>query len=142
MSVPVEAAIWAALKARVQLLDTAIVPQSQIAWPKVAFTPPAGKPYIRVHHLPNQTERVTINTGKHHRPGILQLSLLVPNAGSWDHEQTLGQAGRIAAHLPADLKLNAYGVEVRISKAPSIAQALADGAYWHLPISVNYDCFA
>lgn len=142
MSVPVEAAIWAALKARVQLLDTAIVPQSQIAWPKVAFTPNLTKPYIRVYQLPNQTERVTINAGKHRRPGILQLSLLVPNAGSWDHEQTLGQAGRIAAHFPADLKLFAYGVEVRISKAPSIAQGLADGSFWHTPISINYDCFA
>ncbi|KKC39507.1 hypothetical protein WH87_04745 [Devosia epidermidihirudinis] len=145
MSVPVEADIWAALKARVETLPAAIMPQSSIAYPKVAFTKPTigGKPspYIEVRHLPNQAQRLFINNGAHRRPGILQLSLYVPNAGSWTNEQTLGQAGRIAEHFPMDLKLSAHDVTVRISKAPDIAQGFADGAYWMTPISVSFDCF-
>jgi hypothetical protein len=142
-----ETAIWLALKARIATLPASIVPQTSISLPKEAFTPPKSGtnllPYLQVQHLPNQTERIFIKgDAPHRRPGILQLSLMVPNTGSWDFTVTTERAGLIAAHFPADLRLTGNGVSLRIELAPSIAQGFPDGAYWKTPISVRYDCFA
>jgi hypothetical protein len=142
-----ETAIWLALKARVATLPASILPQTSISLPKEPFTPPKSGtnllPYLQVQHLPNQVQRMFLKgSDPHRRPGILRLSLMVPNTGSWDFTVTTERAGLIAQHFSADLRLTGNGVSLRIEQAPSIAQGFADGAYWKTPISVRYDCFA
>jgi hypothetical protein len=143
----IETSIWMALRGRVETLPFSIVPQTAISWPKKPFTKPQANgqpaPYIEVRHLPNRVERIFIDGGApHRRPGIMQLDYLAPVAGSLDDIQITEMAGRIAAHFPADLKLTAQGATVRIERAPDVSQGFADGAYWRVPVSIRYDCFA
>lgn len=142
----VQTAIWLALRGRVATLPASIVPQSAIAWPKREFTKPqAGNlpaPYIEVRHLPNRADRVLIGIGPQIRPGILQLDYMEPLSSPLDDIQVGERAGLIAAHFPADLKITAHSVSVRIEQAPDVAQGFADGAYWRLPVSIRYVCFA
>jgi hypothetical protein len=145
----VETAIWFALKGRVQTLPASIVPQTSIAWPKVPFTKPQGGtppkplPYIEVRLLPNRVQRLFIGSAEpHRRPGILQLDFMAPTTGLLDDVQVIEMAGDIAAHFPADLRLTAHGVTVRIQQAPDVLQGFADGAYWRVPVSIRYDCYA
>lgn len=139
----VETSIWLALRARVASLPTDIVPQTSIAYPKKVFTPPlAGGmplPYIEVKHLPNRVGRLFMKgSAPHVRPGILQLDYMAPVVGI-DDIQATEMAGRIAAHFPADLRLYAQDVQVRIERAPDVAGGFLDGAYWRVPISVRYE---
>jgi hypothetical protein len=143
----IETAIWLALKSRVQTLPADVVPQSAIAWPKVSFTPPKVRtdlaPYVIVSLLPNKAERLFIDgNAPHRRPGILQLSLMTPNANAHDFTMVTERAGQIAAHFPADLRIAAEGVTVRIERAPGIGGGYADGAYWRTPVSIYYETYA
>lgn len=144
----IETSIWLALRGRVQ--SVVLSPVLPISWPNEPFTPPQVNdkpgPYLRVTHLPNQTDRIFIGSNDPHRyQGILQISLFsaldqspaVPGA-------VIEQAGQIAAHFPADLRLSHSGVTVRITKRPSIAQGMRDDASsrWHTPVSIFYECYA
>lgn len=143
----IETAIWLALRGRVQSL--VLTPTLPIAWPNEKFDPPqvANKPgpYLRVTHLPNQTDRIFIGSNDPHRyQGILQISLFSAlNQSPSTPALVVEQAGQIAAHFPTDLRLTHSGVTVRITRRPSIAQGIRDDASnrWHTPISVSYQAF-
>ncbi|WP_024586007.1 DUF4128 domain-containing protein [Aliihoeflea sp. 2WW] len=108
-----------------------------ISWPNVSFTAPLSGRYLRVSHLPNQTQRLFINSAAHRRPGILQISVVVPlNVGA---SAATRMAGQVAEHFPMDLRMTPGGVSVRVTKAPDIAPALKEDAAWIVPVSVSYE---
>jgi hypothetical protein len=126
--------------------------------------------YIEVRHLPNKADRILIRGDRpHRRPGILQLDYMEPVASTLNDVHVAEKAGQIAAHFPPDLKMafhtflstaiawsdqlvwndavtwdgSMLGVIVaRVERAPDVSQGFADGAYWRVPISIRYDCFA
>lgn len=148
MAATIETAIWLALKARVQSLPL----DYPIDWPRGPFDKPQGlddlpDPYLEVRLLPNVSQRLFIGSNDpHRRMGILQVSLMYPVArtkGNVDWEAQFAQiGGTIAAHFPTDLKMHFEGVTVRVEKAPDVAQPLRDDAYWRVPVSIRFDCFA
>jgi hypothetical protein len=137
----VETSVWLALKGRVQTL--ALSPAVPVVYPKE--NAPAGK-HIRVSWLPNTNQRRAVSSsGAHVRPGILQLSLMTMASGpqsTGSADVDMQTAGKIAEHFPADLRMTHGGVTVRVTAAPTVAQAFRDNQYWHTPISVFVETLA
>lgn len=132
-----ESSIEAALFARVASLE--FVPALPVAWPNTAFTPPES--YLRVNHIPGAANRIFIGSDEpHQRLGVLQVTLFAPKNGGVSSVTEI--AGTVAAHFPADLKMSADGVAVRVTKVPEVAQALADETHWHVSVSIAYEAVA
>jgi hypothetical protein len=134
----VETEIEAALLARLDAL--VLSPPMPVAWPNMAFIKPLGG-YVRVSHVPNSSQRLTIGSdGPHRRRGLLQVDIFHPkNEGP---AFATSHAGQVAAWFPADLKLYSGQVTVRVAKAADIAMAMADATHWQVPVTVSYECFA
>lgn len=138
-----ETKIWEALKARVK----AMLGGYPLAWPTEDFDSPsdASAPwaYIEVAHLVNDNSRIMIGSDDpHDRSGILQLSLMWPIANKTTNSQLVELAGQIAAFFPTDLSMSFQDVVVRVERAPDVAQAFREEAYWQVPVRVRWRCFA
>lgn len=134
----IQGSIEAALFARVASL--ALSPAIPVAWPNVSFTPPTAG-YLRVTHVPNIARRLFLgSTDPHQRLGLLQVDAFTPlNKGASAATEI---AGMVAEHFPADLKMTSGTVTVRVTKAPDVAQAIADDAFWFVPVTVSYEAYA
>jgi len=134
----IETQIWLALKGRVQAL--ALSPALPIAWPNEDFTKPITG-YLRVTHVPNVNRRLFIGSSEpHHRIGLLQIDVFAKK--NQDASVAAEIAGQVAAWFPTDLRVNYGAVSVRITKAPDVAQAIADDTHWQTPVSVEYETYA
>lgn len=135
----VEASIQAALFSRAALL--VLNPVHPVAWPNVAFTPPASKKYLRVSHLPNVTDRLYIGSDDpHQHQGILQIMVCASlNSGEAGARET---AGLVASHFPVDMRLSSGAASVEITKRPNIASALITDTEIQIPVSIAYRCEA
>lgn len=143
MTASTETKIWQALKAHVSTLAG-----YTFAWPMDPFEP-GQTPYVEVRQLPNANVRRFIGSGDpHERMGILQLTLCWPVAqvgiglGKVHPDVLVQRAGEIAGHFPTDLPMDNGGVRVRVERAPDVAQPMRDDAWWRVPVSVRYTCFA
>lgn len=106
-------------------------------------------PYLECHHEPNRTIRRLIKAdAPHERPGLLLLTLCWPIAkvgtgsGKTHRNAIREQAGKIAAHFRADLRMIFDGVSVRVAKAPDVLGAYRDDAYLRTQVRIAYVCFA
>lgn len=133
----VETSIWLALRARIASL--VLNPILPIAWPNESFTPPATG-YLRVSHIPNVNRRLFHKgTDPHERLGLLQVDVFARQ--NQNAAVAVEIAGQIAAHFPADLRLPYGGIRCQVTKAPDIAQAMRDGTFWMVPVTISYRCF-
>lgn len=129
----------ACLKGRVQAL--VLSPTLPIAWPNETYIPSPTQNYLRVTHVPNVNRRLFIgSTEPHQRIGLLQVDVFAKK--NQDASVAAEIAGQVAAWFPTDLRLTYGTVAVRITKAPDVAQAIADDTHWLVPTSVEYECFA
>jgi len=134
----IETQIWLALKGRVQSL--VLTPVLAIAWPNEDFIKPITG-YLRVTHVPNVNRRLLIgSTEPHQRIGLLQVDVFAKK--NQDASVAAEIAGQVAAWFPTDLRMTYSTVAVRVTKAPDVAQAIADDTHWLVPTSVEYECFA
>ncbi|MER8999989.1 DUF4128 domain-containing protein [Mesorhizobium australicum] len=134
----IETQIWLALKGRVQGL--VLTPALPIAWPNEDFTKPTTG-YLRVTHVPNVNRRLFIgSTEPHQRIGLLQVDVFAKK--NQDASVAAEIAGQVAAWFPTDLRANYGTMIVRITKAPDVAQAIADDTHWQTPVSVEYETYA
>lgn len=134
----IETSIWLALKARLQAL--ALSPALPIAWPNESFTKPTGG-YLRVTHVPNLNRRLFLaGSDPHQRLGLLQVDVFMPR--NQNVAVALEVAGKVAAHFPADLRLASGNITVRVTAAPTVAQAIDDDTHVLVPVTVQLECFA
>lgn len=135
----VEENIETALLTRVASLD--LTPALQVAWPNVAFTPPAAAAYVQVLHFPNRNTRLFLDgADPHFRQGILQMTVVAPlNAGP---QAATRIAGGIAAHFPADLALYSEGLKLKIAAAPRVWPADRTDTSWNVQVDVPYETLA
>lgn len=141
MATTMEGAIREALFARLATL--VLSPVHPVAWPNLIFTPPASNRYLEVRFVPNTVGRLLIDTdGPHQRLGLLQVNVRDKrNSGS----QVDDIAGAVAAHFPADLRLqHALGLSVRITADPSPSPMLVETAPPGVlvPVLVAWECWA
>lgn len=131
-----ETKIWQALKAKV-----ATISGYDFDWPQSEFTP-SDAPYLEVRHLPNYSNRLTIeNSGQSQYKGILQLSLMYPITLKHSGEVMLEKAGLIKAQFTQGTLLSFQGVNVEIEKQPDIAQPFREDGFWRYPITIRYFSF-
>lgn len=134
-----ETDIMAALFAR--LSTFAASPALPVAWPNIAFSPPADQRYLRVVFVPNAVNRLLIGSaGPHQHLGLLQVDVMwtkgVGEAGP------RGVAGAIAAHFPCDLRVSAGALRVRIAKRPEVRDLIVGDARVQIPVMVEWEAFA
>ena len=135
----IETQIWLALKGRVQSL--VLTPALPIAWPNETYVPSPTQNYLRVTHVPNINRRLFIgSTEPHQRIGLLQVDVFAKK--NQDASVAAEIAGQVAAWFPTDLRMTYSSAAVRVTKAPDVAQAIADDTHWLVPTSVEYECFA
>ncbi|MGO4641711.1 DUF4128 domain-containing protein [Mesorhizobium sp. 2RAF45] len=134
----IETQIWLALKARVAALT--LSPALPVAWPNEDFIKPITG-YLRVTHVPNVNRRLFIgSTEPHQRIGLLQVDVF--SKKNQDASVAAEIVGQVVAWFPTDLRMIYGTVAVRVTKAPDVAQAIADDTHWLVPTSVEYECFA
>lgn len=135
----IEASIMAALFTRLQAL--VLSPAMPIAWPNVAYTPPADQRYLRVQFVPNVAKRLTIpSDGPHQHLGLMQVSVYwTKNAGEAAPREI---AGKIAGWFACDLKLRSGTVAVRITKRPDVRDMIVEDAAIQIPVMIAWEVFA
>lgn len=131
----IETALWLALRARVEAL--VLSPALPVAWPNESFTKPTGG-YLRVTWIPNLNRRLFLRgSDPHQRLSLLQVDVFMPK--NQNAAVALEIAGQVAAHFPADLKMSAYGVTARVTKAPEVAQPLDDETHLMVPVTASVE---
>ena len=134
MATGIEAKIFEGLMARLASLTTS--PSMPVAWPNVSYDPPATG-YLRVSHLPNETDQVTLGaSGQNRHTGILQVSVMWPKGdGSID---PLEVAAQVVAHFKRGTSFTQNSVDIRIVVPPSIAAPLDDDPFMQYPVTIQY----
>jgi len=125
--------ISAALDGRLNTLTN----KPPIAWPNAPYTPSEGVLYLSVTHSPTATINATQDYIEAHG-GIYQITVYAPS-GSYK-AQSLGIADDIADHFSAQRTLTYKSRKVKI-RSVSQATPIRDGAWYAIPISVDYDCY-
>ena len=134
-----EGKIAEALKAHtVSLAQSMQLPLSWLGWD---FNVPANGRFLRAEHTPNVTNREFIGSDEPHQYlGILQISVHAPHG---EEEPALRElAGKVVAHFACDLPLIEDNVEVRIIKRPSTPGFITDDVDLHIPVMIEYECWA
>lgn len=137
-AVGVEAQITEALLARLAALT--LSPALQVAYPDVAFTPPATGQWLEAVVMRAQTTGIGISRWDNHA-GILQVTVVTqanPAGGSKTPNQI---ADVVAAWFPRGLRLANGAVRVDIIDPPAIASPFPDGTYTRTPVSIRYRTF-
>lgn len=141
MATSVEEAINEALIERMQSL--VLSPVHPVSWQGHNFSKPNNGRYLEYRFIPNQTNRVTIDSdGPHQRIGFVQINV---RDGKNQGTRIYGIAGLVAEHFPTDLRLHhAYGLSVRISSAPQVGSMLieTEPPGQLVPILVPWECWA
>ena len=133
----IETSIWLALKSRLKALT--LNPALPIAWPNESFNrPPTG--YLRATWIPNTTRRMLIGAGPHQRLGILQVDVMAKK--NQDIAVATEIAGKVASHFPADLCMRSHGVAARVTRAPEIAQPIAEDSHLMVPVTIRVESYA
>jgi hypothetical protein len=121
------------------MAELVLTPALPVAYPDIAFTPPAG-PYLRVYFIPNGTERLFIGNGEPNRhQGILQVTVVFPSGQGAIRPNDV--AGAVANHFGEGTQLPITGGVVRIDKRPSISPAMQDTDRIQIPVSINWIAF-
>lgn len=130
----VESIIPGLLMAR--LAELVVTPPLPVAWPDVAFTPPAGG-YLRAQHMPNDTDRLFIGNGEPHRfNGLFQVSVVWP-AGQ-GIVAPLDIAGKIVEHFAEGTAFPIGTGALRIDKRPSVARPLQEADHIQIPVTIEW----
>ena len=131
----IETSIWLALKARVQSL--VLSPALPVAWPNESFNASLSS-YLRVTWIPNINRRLFLSgSDPHQRLSLLQIDVF--ERKNQNAAVAIEIAGQVAAHFPADLRMTAYGVTARVTKAPEIAQPSPDDTHLLVPVTVSIE---
>jgi hypothetical protein len=107
-----------------------------VAWPNVKFEPNGKKPYLRLNVIPAETVQASLGaTGKDETNGICQITCFAPTGtGRTDLPDI------IADHFKRGTVLSYNGTSIRL-RSPSIGPAVADGAFYFVPVSIPYQTF-
>jgi len=107
-----------------------------IAWPNVPYEPDGASTFLTPNFIPEDTLQVGLGTnGKDETNGIYQVDVVYP-AGSG--RSTVPDS--LSDHFKRGTVMSYNGVNVRV-RSVSIAQAITEGAYHFVPVSVNFQTY-
>lgn len=110
-------------------------PDLPIAWPDVAFTPPADGKYLRVDFLPNRPAWEGINAGRLDQ-GLLQITIIWPRHTGIITSREI--AAVIMEHFRKGSKLTGLGVVVRFNREPWAAAPILEDSRTLTPITIPW----
>ena len=104
-----------------------------IAWPNINYEPAGNATFLTPNFIPEETQQVGLGTnGKDETNGIYQIDVVYP-AG----QGRSSVPDSVADHFKRGTVMSYNDVSVRV-RSVSIAQAITEGAYHFVPISVNF----
>jgi len=117
-------------------------PSIEVAIAHQKFDPVEGNDYLELTYLPNTTQELFVgNDAPKWYQGFLQVAVMSPNKGQGDLP-----ARDIASELVSIWKkgtiLDGNGFRIRVTRVPSIAQTMKDGAWLRVPVSIPYQVIA
>jgi len=138
MSDPVEVTITGLLMGR--LNEPAFSPPLEVAWPNVAFTPPAAT-YLKADILWNKNNnRGVSNTSSTELRGIFQVAVVAAiNVGI---VTPTGIAAAIVTRFERGAPIMGSGLIVGIEGRPSLATPLPAADRLVIPVSIRFYAFA
>lgn len=128
-----QALIRAGFETALKTWADAQTPAIPIAWPNVAFEPPAGR-YLRAQLLPAQTKKLTLDgSGRTYRGVFQVLFSMPPGTGA-------GSVESLAASLDAAFadSFTHGGLRIYLLSPISLAPAIPDPARYLVPVSADY----
>ena len=127
--------ISAALSSRLNTLTDA----PPIAFENVPFTPADGTTWLRESYLPANSATVGLEpTGSTDFTGVYQVSIYTPlDDYKLESHQLIDS---ITAHFARGTMLVFEGQTVVVEQV-NVAQGLASGSWWLMPVSVNWRAF-
>jgi len=138
MAGAVEVRITNLLFAHVGKLE--ITPPLPIAYPGLAFTPPAGT-YLEVLMLPNvNINRGLAATDSTQFRGILQVTVVAP--GNSGIVAPTAIASEIVEHFERGTQIFDESLRIKIEGRPSIATAIQEPERIRVPVSIRWHAFA
>lgn len=132
-----QALVRKAFEARLATWAATRVPSLLVAWPNVAFTPPAADvTYLQAFLLPARTTSDTLGGEHRHFRGVFQVSVVGPiGVGPGEAE---GIAAELDALFPPTAPLLSGGLKVYILQPMSIGGAVPDDEHYVAPVSCTY----
>lgn len=136
----VEAAVWLALKQRI---DTLTTDPAMTAYEPGEIIVPASDdygplPYILLGDARNEGERVGISNPVNIISGTALLTIQWPIARAVTHTQLMQIGGTIAAHFPADQRMRVGATTVRLTRDADVLQPTIEGAIRSVPVRVPW----
>lgn len=118
---------------------------TQVAWPNAAFTPPqsGGKPipYLRVFHIPNTVDQISLgDSGLNRYAGLFQVSVVWPLSVA--ASPAIEAAGQIAKHFKRGTVIANSGLHIRVSRPPAVARLIQEDTMIQVPVTVSWLCDA
>lgn len=139
MSITTEAAIWAALKSRVDSLPFGWT----VAYRGELFTVPGAAPFLRVGIVSASPARMFVADGGHHeRDGVLIVTISHPLGRGYTAQNFDQIAGTIAEHFVDGTKMRSGNVCVTVTAAPHVLDGVEDNGYWTQPVRIAWRCSA
>ena len=127
--------ISAALSSRLNTLTDA----PPIAFENAKYTPVEGETWLRESYLPATSSTIGMEPGgSTDFTGVYQISIYIPLDDSKFGAYELVDA--ITAHFARGTGLEFDGQAVIIEQV-NVAQGLASGSWWLMPVSVNWRAF-
>lgn len=137
MAATVEATIAELLFARLATLI--LNPVLPVAYPGLAFTPPAG-PYLRVDFIPNRTDNIGLaNDASARHQGILQVMAIHPVGQGVIKATNTG--GFVTAHFAKGTILYGSGVKLKIYAKPSVGSPIIEPDKINVPVTILWRSF-
>lgn len=107
-----------------------------VAWPNTNYEPAGNGTFLSPNFIPEETLQVGLGAnGKDETNGIYQIDVVYP-AGQG--RSTIPDS--IADHFKRGTVMTYNGVSVRV-RSVSIEQAITEGAYHFVPVSVNFQTY-
>jgi len=134
-----DAAILDALSYHLSLFTAS--PALPVAYPGIAFTPPADGRYLDATFLPNRPANEPV--GFNHqivRRGLFQIAVLWPVGVGQVAPVDIG--GQVAAHFARGTVIRRNGVVVSVLNAPWTSPPLQEPDRVRVPVTISWHCFS
>ena len=124
-----------AFETRLKAWADAQTPAIPVAWPNVAFNPPAGR-YIRAFTLPSKTQFLSLDGLCKEWRGILQANFCMPlGTGAGTVQGLITSLGAAFSQ-----SFTQDGLRIFLLSPFSAAPAFPDGDRYVVPVSATYRC--
>lgn len=121
-------------------LPSGWVSSSHIAYPGIAFTPAANRPFVSLEVHFNRSIDTDISLEMDPiRQGFMRANVMWPKGQG--HVQALGVAASIRKHFRRGAKFYNDGTQVRVDEDPEIGVIITGETHVTIPVTIRWVCY-